>query len=112
MKTSATVLVLLAFLTLVPCTQCMAQAPVGAPLGSVTAAGTAPAGDTAAFLASLSGGPGKTPGDLTPAPSFMTGCTSDDQCPAGQICCYACGQPDCGMACFVPWRKNMCPPFV
>jgi hypothetical protein len=76
MKTSSTVLVLLAFLTLVPCTRCMAQTPVGAPLSSVTAAGTAPAVDSAAFLASLSGGSGKTTSNLTPTPSFMTGCTS------------------------------------
>lgn len=111
MKTSATLLVLLTLLALIPCAPCMAQTPAAAPLNSVTVAGTAPAMDTAAFLASLSAGQSKAPSGLTPAPTFMTGCGSDAQCPLGQLCCPACGQPDCGMACFVPWHKQ-CPPFV
>jgi hypothetical protein len=111
MKTSATVLVLLALLALIPCAPGMAQTPP-APTPSVHSVPlAAPAVDTAAFLASLSASQSKAPGGLTPAPTFMTGCGSDAPCPRGQLCCPACGQPDCGMACFVPWHK-MCPPFV
>ena len=49
----------------------------------------------------------KTP----PAPQLSTGCTSSAQCLPGQICCPACGQPDCGNRCFVP-VKGHCPLFV
>ena len=35
----------------------------------------------------------QVPNGLTPAPSFMSGCTSNDQCPTGQICCWLCGNP-------------------
>ncbi|HEY0512530.1 MAG TPA: hypothetical protein VGH73_11535 [Thermoanaerobaculia bacterium] len=103
MKTSATVLVLLALLALVPCVPCAAQTPSAAPVTSVPS--------TADFLATLSGGQSQTPAGLTPAPSFMAGCTSNAQCLPGQRCCPACGQPDCGMACFVV-VKGGCPPFV
>lgn len=46
-----------------------------------------------------------------PAPRLTTGCTSNDQCPTGQLCCPACGQPDCGRTCLKPVRGR-CPLFV
>jgi hypothetical protein len=46
-----------------------------------------------------------------PAPHATASCTSSDQCPTGQLCCPACGQPDCGQACFKPIRGH-CPLFV
>lgn len=56
------------------------------------------------------------PSDLTPAPSLMTGCTSNDQCPTGQLCCYLCGNPPDGddsgcRACITPY-KGRCPLVV
>jgi hypothetical protein len=84
------VLALLALLALLPFAQAMAQTqPVAVPANP-----TAAAPQTAAqFLATLSAGPAQTPNDLTPAPSFMTGCTSSAQCPTGQLCCNTCGNP-------------------
>jgi hypothetical protein len=68
--------------------------------------------DTADFLATLSGGvQGKASSDLTPAPAFMAGCSSSAQCLPGQLCCPACGQPDCGRSCLVAVRGH-CPFFV
>ena len=46
-----------------------------------------------------------------PAPRLSTGCTSSAQCLPGQLCCPACGQPDCGNRCFVAVRGR-CPLFV
>lgn len=46
-----------------------------------------------------------------PPAQATASCTSSDQCPRGQLCCPACGQPDCGLACFKPFRGG-CPPFV
>ncbi|HEX3552009.1 MAG TPA: hypothetical protein VIA62_02135 [Thermoanaerobaculia bacterium] len=47
-----------------------------------------------------------------PAPRLTTGgCTSSSQCLPGQLCCPACGQPDCGNRCFVA-VKGRCPLFV
>jgi len=57
----------------------------------------APAAD---FLASLS-----------TVPAFLpdTSCTTNAQCPPGQLCCRACGTPDCtAKACFVPMNGH-CP---
>ncbi len=101
------VLVLLALLSLVPFAQSMAQTPPAA----------APAPDSVArFLATLSGGQTQTPNDLVPAPSFMTGCTSNDQCPTGEICCFLCGNPpadpeDYGSCrgCVPPVKGGGCP---
>ncbi|HEX4960702.1 MAG TPA: hypothetical protein VF173_07670 [Thermoanaerobaculia bacterium] len=83
-----TVLVLLALLSLIPFAQSMAQTLPANPAA-------APAPDTAAqFLATLAGGQTQAaPNDLAPAPSFMTGCTTTAQCPAGQLCCNVCGNP-------------------
>jgi hypothetical protein len=63
---------------------------------------------TAQFLASLSTAPAQTPGDLAPAPSFMTGCTSNAQCPTGTLCCYPCGIDGCTKQCVTP-IKGRCP---
>jgi hypothetical protein len=106
MKKSATVLVLLALLALIPCTQATAQTqPAAAP----SVASVVP--DTAEFLASLSTAPIQTPSDLAPAPSFMTGCTSNAQCPTGKLCCYPCGIDGCTNQCITP-IKGHCPHFV
>jgi len=79
------VLVLLALLSLVPFARSMAQTP--------PAAAPAPDAATARFLATLAGEQTQPLNDLVPAPSFMTGCTSNDQCPTGEICCFLCGNP-------------------
>lgn len=50
-------------------------------------------------------------GPKVPPPHATASCTSSDQCPTGQLCCPACGQPDCGQACFKPFRGG-CPRFV
>jgi hypothetical protein len=43
-------------------------------------------------------------------PQLGTGgdCTSTGVCPDGEVCCQACGQPDCGRVCYV----GKCPPFA
>lgn len=105
MKTSATVLVLLALLALIPCSQATAQMQ---PVAGPSVASVVP--DTAEFLASLSTAPAQTPGDLAPAPSFMTGCTSNAQCPTGKLCCYPCGIDGCTNQCLTP-IKGRCPLF-
>jgi hypothetical protein len=107
MKTSATVLVLLAFLALIPCTQCPAQAAQAAPAPAASAATAPVPAATADFLATLSV-QGNAPSDLTPAPSFMTGCTSSAQCPKGQLCCYPCGIEGCSFTCMQPMNGH-CP---
>jgi hypothetical protein len=66
------------------------------------------------FLATLAGGPSAAPGGeaLPLDPTFRsTICTSNADCPAGQLCCYPCGIPDCNFICMTPWRKGMCPPI-
>lgn len=68
----------------------------------------------AEFLATLAGGLSAVPGGeaLPPSPTFLsTLCDSNDDCPAGQICCYPCGIPDCHWVCMTPWRGNRCPPI-
>ncbi len=112
MKTSLTVLVLLAFLALIPCTPGSAQT-LPAPTPSVAAVTTAAPvlADTADFLATLSNGQTQAPTDLTPAPSFMTGCTTNAQCPRGKLCCYPCGIDGCSNMCLTP-VKGRCPMFV
>jgi hypothetical protein len=109
------VLVLLALLSLIPFAQSMAQTPPVAVPPANPAAASAP--DAAAqFLATLSGGQTQTPNDLAPAPSFMTGCTSNAQCPTAQLCCNVCGYlPAVGggscRACVTPIRGH-CPLIV
>lgn len=100
------VLVLLALLVLIPFAQLMAQTP--------SSSAPAPA-DVTQFLATLSGGQAQSPSDLVPTPAFMSGCTSNSQCPTGQLCCWMCGNPpDDGsscMACVTP-VKGRCPMVV
>jgi hypothetical protein len=110
MKTSATVLVLLALLALAPCAA-MAQAPTATTpaVASVTTVAPVPT-ETADFLATLSAAPSSAPSDLAPAPAFMTGCTSNAQCPAGTLCCYPCGIDGCTNMCITP-IKGHCPHF-
>lgn len=65
----------------------------------------------AEFLATLAGELSTAPGGeaLPPSPTFRsTPCDSHDDCPAGQLCCYPCGIPDCNFVCMTPWR-NRCP---
>ena len=106
-------LVLLALLSVLPFAQSMAQTlPVAVPAANPTAA---PAPDAAQFLATLADGPSLS-SDLTPAPSFMTSCTSGAQCPTGQLCCYVCGNPPLKasatcQACVTPVRGR-CPLVV
>ncbi len=106
----------LVLLALIPFAQTMAQTPqMAAPPGNPAAASATDA--TAHFLATLSGAQTQTPNDLTPAPSFMTGCTSNAQCPASQFCCNVCGfLPAKGtslncMACVTPVNGH-CPRVV
>jgi hypothetical protein len=66
------------------------------------------------FLAALSAAPVSSTGTgalQAPAPTFLTGCTSNAQCPTGQLCCLACGFDGCETrACFQPVRGR-CPMF-
>jgi len=99
------VFVLLALLALIPFAQAMAQTPA------------APATDaaTAQFLATLAVGQTQAPGDLTPAPTFMTGCGNGPACPTGQLCCNMCGadigDPNSCLRCVTPTRGR-CPLVV
>ncbi len=99
MKTSSTVLVLLALLLLIPCTQSLAQTQ---PAPAVAAAAApAPILAQADFLASLAADPvvvGKT-------------CTSDAQCGAGQLCCYPCGRFGCTNVCTAVPPGGQCPHY-
>jgi hypothetical protein len=107
------VLVLLALLSLISFGQSMAQTqPVAVPASKPAAASVSDA--DAQFLATLSGGQTQTLKDLTPAPTFLTGCTS--QCPTGEICCFLCGNPPDGddsgcWGCITPYRGR-CPMVV
>jgi hypothetical protein len=111
------VLVLLALLSLIPFARSVAQMPPAAGSAPNPAAAPAPDAATARFLATLSGGQTQPPNDLAPAPSFMSGCTSNDQCPTGQICCYLCGNPPADgddsscRGCITPF-KGRCPLVV
>jgi hypothetical protein len=101
------VLALFALLSLISIVQSTAQTPpVATPVSDADAQ----------FLKTLAGGETQTPSDLTPAPSFMSGCTSNAQCPTGQLCCYMCGNPPDGddsfcWTCVTPVRGR-CPMVV
>ena len=102
------ILVLLALLTLVPFAQAMAQTPPAAPAPATDAA-------TAQFLATLAGGQTQAPSDLTPTPTFMTGCGNGPACPTGKLCCNICGadpggDPNSCLGCVTPLRGH-CPFF-
>jgi hypothetical protein len=81
-----------------------------APALAQTPAAAAPVPDSVTdFLVTLSGAP-------APVPNFLTGCTSNYQCPTGQICCYLCGNPPEGddsgcRQCTTPVRGG-CPMVV
>jgi len=100
-----TVLVLLALFSLLPFAQTMAQTPATAPVPA----------SPAEFLATLAAGQAPAANDLTPAPSFMTGCNSGADCPMGQLCCFVCGNPPVNgqtcKACVTPVRGR-CPLVV
>lgn len=69
--------------------------------------------DKADFLASLSVAANPAPAPAQPpAPEFLqtsTGCTSDDQCPAGKLCCRDCGYFGCThKGCLTPFHGS-CP---
>jgi hypothetical protein len=86
----------------------LAVAQAGA---QTTPAPAAPVVSTADFLASLSAVPASGQDGLTPSPVLASGCTSNDQCPAGQLCCLACGYAGCETySCFAPMRGH-CPLF-
>jgi len=98
------VLALTALFALLAAAPGLAGAPQTAPLPSPTAAPAGPA-SAADFLATLS--------DLSgvPSPVLASGCTSNDQCPRGQLCCLACGFAGCDTyACFQPMNGH-CPLF-
>jgi len=100
------VLLMMSLLAVLGAAQCLALPPTVPAAASSptipatvhTAAMTAPAAD---FLASLSlDGSGAVP---------LSGCTSNAQCPPKQLCCLACGFPDCtAHACFAPVNGH-CP---
>ncbi|HEY4575469.1 MAG TPA: hypothetical protein VIJ26_15940 [Thermoanaerobaculia bacterium] len=86
----------------------LAVAQVGA---QTPPAPTAPVMSTADFLATLSIAPAVAQDGLTPSPVLDSGCTSNAQCPKGQLCCLACGYAGCETrACFVPMNGH-CPLF-
>lgn len=81
--------------------------PFGSALAQTPAA-PVPA-SAADFLATLSDA-------AVPAPDFLSGCTSNYQCPTGQLCCYLCGNPPEGddsgcRQCTTPVRGR-CPMVV
>lgn len=103
------VFVLLALL-LIPAAQAMAQAPPPAPAASAVTSPAPVSADKAEFLASLADNQGLN--DLTPAPTFTAGCTSNSQCPKGKLCCIPCGADlDCGRTCLTAVNGH-CPLFV
>ncbi len=83
---------------------CLAAAP-SAPAPAALAA-------DAGFVASLAAPAAPA---LAPAPTFLqatgSGCTSNAQCPTGELCCRACGYFGCTQtACFQPMNGH-CPLF-
>jgi hypothetical protein len=107
-------LLLVIFCALLAAPVSLAQAAPAA--GSPQQPAALQSASTGDFLAALSATPAAPGSDATstlqvPAPLFLSGCTSNDQCPTGQLCCLACGFPDCDVhACFQPVRGH-CPFF-
>lgn len=62
------------------------------------------------FLATLSATPGEVSGaGLLPSPKLAsTVCTSNADCPKGQLCCYPCGRFGCDFVCMA---VTTCPHF-
>jgi hypothetical protein len=106
-------LVLLALFVLTPSAQLLAQEPAQQPAQAQGTAAQAP--DLGQLLDSPSCEQPEAPGDPAPAPSFMTGCMTNADCPTGQLCCNLCGAfPDDGsscLGCVQPVRKR-CPLVV
>jgi hypothetical protein len=105
------VLLLVALFAVFATAQGRAQTqPVAVSAGSPSAAVATPASaDVVDFLATLSAPSAGDLGGLTPAPALASGCSSSAQCPAGQICCLACGYAGCERhACFA---TKTCPHF-
>jgi hypothetical protein len=111
------VLVLVALAALISSAQLMAQEPAQAPPAAPSSANGAAiqTPDVTQFLETLSCEQPEAPSDPAPEPSFMTGCSSNDDCPSGQLCCNLCGAlPDDGGSCLFcvqPTRKG-CPLVV
>ncbi len=104
MKSFATVLALLALLTIIPSIQGMAQTP--------PTATSLPSVDE--FLGSLSNSSSSASvvvGNQVPSPTPMaTSCSSSTDCPSGQLCCYPCGIEGCTRTCMKPMNGH-CPFF-
>lgn len=107
------VLVLLACLALISSAQLMAQEPA---TPAPTKGAEAPVPDLGQALLTPSCEQPETPNLQVPAPQFMTGCSTNADCPTGQICCFLCGafpdgDPSLCMGCVQPTRKG-CPLVV
>jgi|GEM_PF-846022 len=107
------VLVLLALLALIPFTQLMAQEPPPAQLPAQEMA--APAPDGTQCVATPSDEQAQVPSDLVSDSLSGTVCSSNSECPTGQLCCNICGAlPFDGsscMRCVQPFMKR-CPLVV
>jgi hypothetical protein len=104
MKRSLTLLALFALLVLVPCAGMAQPAPAATSAATSVATQNVPT-DASDFLATLAN-------NAPPAPKLLTTlCDSNDDCPAGQLCCYPCGIDGCHNICMNPVRKR-CPLFV
>jgi hypothetical protein len=103
------ILVLLALLSLIPFAQSMAQTPPVATPAASSMTAPVPDAATARFLATLSGGQNQAAKDLAPVPSFMSGCSGDDQCLAGQVCCNPCGNEPEGGCTWICITAKRCP---
>lgn len=112
-KPALVLLVLLSLLSLAPSTAQMPPVEVSASHPAATPAPVSVAQFLATLSATLSVKQAQIPNDLAPAPSFLTGCTDNSQCPTGQLCCYLCGNPPDGddsgcRACVWPVKRG-CP---
>lgn len=86
--------------------------------GTAAAATTPVANNDADFLVTLADSQGSAPDTapniefLAPSPKLAsTSCTSNSQCPTGQLCCYPCGIDGCDIkVCTVP-ERGRCPMY-
>jgi hypothetical protein len=69
-----------------------------------------PVPTVAQFLTTLSATPGDIPGaGLLPSPKLATTtCTTNADCPTGELCCYPCGRFGCDFVCMA---VTTCPHF-
>lgn len=108
------VLILLAFLALIPSAQLMAQDPPTTPAPANGA--EVPVPDPGQALPTPLCEQPEAPNLQVPAPQFMTGCSTNADCPTGQLCCFLCGafpegDPSICLGCVQPVRKR-CPLVV